>query len=215
MLRSLLATPSRTASTLALLIATTSLTGCDQFNNFVDNNKDKLNVPIETEQVMQLPIDLGAISGQAAGQPAPEKFEQVLPLPPADVDLNKESKPLADNKGLIKRLEITGIDITPVENTATSALPAFELRFGAFGETDVNKTVKIATVPAIPAGSTAVVQGQLDSAGMDAAQTHLLSLAFSQHTVATLKIAQGEKMPSGAAKLDIKLKLKATLNPVQ
>ncbi|MEY3014060.1 MAG: hypothetical protein RIT45_2795 [Pseudomonadota bacterium] len=205
----------RAALACSLLATVSITTGCDQINSFVDDNKSKLNVPIETEQVAQIAFDLGAVSGAAAGQPSPAAVEEKLPLPPADIDLNKESQALADNKGLIKRLEITGIEVTPTENTATSALPAFEIRIGAFGETDITKTAKIATVPAIPAGSTAVVSAAIDAAGTDAAQTNLLALAFSQHVSATMKIAKGEKMPSGAAKLDIKMKLKATLNPVK
>lgn len=191
-----------------------ALVGCDQLEEVVDNNKSKLNVPIETEQAVEVPIDLGAASGAAAGQPAPQDVDQAIAIPPAQLDLNKESKALADNKSKIKRLEFTSITATPTENTVTSALPAMEIWIGAFGAADTNGAAKIATIPSIPAGSTAPVQATIDAAGTDAAQAALLSLAFSQHTVAKLVIKKGEKLPSGAAKLQLKLKLKATLNPL-
>jgi hypothetical protein len=197
-------------ATLALALA-----GCDQLQDVVDKNKDKLNVPIEVAQKTALAIDIGAATGQLAGQKAPEAMETPLPLPPADVDLNKESQALADNKALIKRLEITGIDVAPSNNSVTGDLPAFELRIGAFGAKEAKDAVLIATVPAIPAGSAAPVSAVIDAAGMDAAQTHLLALAFSQHTVATLKVAQGGDVPGGKVDLELTMKLKATLNPVK
>lgn len=188
--------------------------GCDQFNAVVDKNADKLNVPIETEQVVEISVDIGAASGALAGQKAPDRIEQTLPLPPVDVDLNKESKALADNKGLIKRLEIVAVTVTPTTNTVTAALPKFELRIGAFGSTAAKDAFRIATIPAIPSKSTAVVDAVVDVAGTDAAQAHLLALAFSQHTVATMVVEKGADVPDGKADLKITMKLKATLNPL-
>ncbi len=188
--------------------------GCDQLQDVVDDNKSKLNLPIETAQAADFPIDFGAISGAAAGQPSPADVDQVIPIPPADVDLNKESKPLADNKKLIKRFEIVGITATPTANTATMAIPAIELWIGPFGAKDTANAVKIATIPSIPAGSTEVATATIDAAGMDAAQANLLTLAFSQITSAKLVVKKGDPMPSGAANLKITMQIKATLNPL-
>jgi hypothetical protein len=199
------------STTATVAIATT---GCDQLQDVVDDNKSKLNVPIETEQSAEFPIDFGAISGAAAGQPSPADLDQVIPIPPADVDLNKESKPLADNKKLIKRFEIVGITATPTTNTATMALPAIELWIGPFGAKDTANAVKIATIPSIPAGSTEAAAATIDAAGMDAAQATLLTLAFTQLTSAKLVVKKGDPMPSGAANLKITMKIKATLNPI-
>ncbi len=188
--------------------------GCDQLEDVIDDNKSKLDLPIETEQVTAVPLDLGAAAGAAAGQPAPQDVSQPIPIPPVDLDLNKQSPELAKHKGAIKRLEFTGITVTPLTNTVTSALPTIEIWVGPMGGKDTKGASKIATIPSIPAGSTAAVQAAIDVAGTDAAQAHLLALAFSQVTVANLVVKKGEKLPSGAANLQLKMKLKATLNPL-
>lgn len=206
---------TRTALALATAMSIGLVsTGCDQLQDVVDNNKDKLNLPIETEQAAEFPLDFGAISGATAGQPSPADVDQVIPMPPADVDLNKESKPLADNKKLIKRFEVTGITATPTANTATMAIPAIELWIAPFGAKDTANAAKIATIPSIPAGSTDAVTATIDAAGMDAAQANLLTLAFTQITSARLVVKKGEAMPGGAANLKIAMKIKATLNPL-
>ncbi len=202
------------AATIALALALTLAAGCDQLEDVIDNNKSKLDLPIETEQKTTVPLDLGAAAGVAAGKPSPQDVSQPIAIPPVDLDLNKQSPELAKHKGAIKRIEFTGITVKPLTNTVTSALPVIEIWVGPMGGKDTTGAAKIATIPAIPAGSTAAVQATIDVAGTDAAQAHLLTLAFTQHTIAKLVVKKGENMPSGAANLELTMKLKATLNPL-
>ncbi len=197
------------------LAALLALAACDQINDAIDDNKGALDVPVSTTWGFPFTMDLGQATGALAGQKAPEAKEHDLSTPAVDVDLVAEAPALANAKGRVKRLEITALTITPTANTVTGKLPAFDIYIGPKGATKPEDAVKIATVPSIEGGSTAAISAPIDSAGMEAAQPHLTSLAFAQLVVAKLAVAKGDDVPGGKADLTVDLALKATLNPLQ
>jgi hypothetical protein len=199
----------------ALLIATTSLSGCDQLSDAIDDNKSKLDVPIETTYSLPAAFDVGAATGAAAGQKAPADVTHDLSAPGQDVDLIKEAPALKNAEGRVKSLEIIKIEALPSSNSITGALPSFDLLIGPVGEKDSSKAIKVATIPSIPSKSTAVVAATIDAQGMKDAQTHLTTLRFSQHLVAKMVIKKGETVPGGKANLSVTLGLKAVLSPIK
>ncbi len=202
-------------TTLLAVAAVLSLTACDQFADAVDENKNKLDVPVQTSYTFSTSFDIGAIMGSAAGQKAPQKIEKDLSLPATSIDLVKQVPALANAKGRVKSFEITKIDAHPKVNSVTGALPSFDLHVGAHSNTDLAQTAKIATIPSIPSKSTAVVAAVLHKDGMAAAQPHFTALAFSQMIVAKMVVNKGETVPGGKADLDITLAIKAVLNPIK
>lgn len=200
---------------LLAVAALVALAGCDQINDAIDDNKGVLDVPIETEYAFPTSFDVGAVTGQTAGQKAPDKVEHDLSVPGQDIDLIKEAPALKNAEGRVKSLEILKIDALPTANTVTGPLPSFDLLIGALGEKDTTKAIKIATIPAIPPKSTALVQAQIDVQGLKDAQQHLTALKFSQHLVAKMVINKGEEIPGGKADLTVTLGLKAVLNPIK
>lgn len=195
--------------------ACVGLTGCDQIGDAIDNNKNVLDVPIETEYSFPTAFDVGAATGQAAGQKAPAKVTHDLSVPGQDVDLVKEAPALANAKGRVKSMEITKIEALPSTNTVTGALPSLDLLIGALGEKDVSKAIKIATIPSIPSKSTAVVSATIDAQGMKDAQKYLTTLGFSQHLVAKLVVEKDDTVPGGKADMTVTLGVKAVLNPIK
>ena len=203
------------AGPLAIALLATALLGCDQIGQAIDDNKGKLDVPIETDYSFPTAFDVGKATGQAAGQPAPADVEHDLSVPGQDVDLIKEAPALKNAEGRVKSLEITRIEALPSTNTVTGALPSFDLLIGPLGEKDASKAKKIATIPAIPSKSTAVVKATIDAAGMKEAQQYLTTLKFSQHLVAKMVVKKGDTVPGGKADLKVTLGMKAVLNPVK
>ena len=206
---------NRITLTVALLMSALALTGCDQFNKAVDDNKSLLDIPISTDYEFTTSFDIGTAMGPAAGQPAPADVSKTIAPPPSDVDLVAEVQALKDAKGRVKSFEITKIVITPTTNTLTSDLPSLELYIGPIGATDTTGSAKIATIPPIKAGATAAVNAVLDAAGQNAAQQWLTTLAFSQGMAATMVVKKGETVPGGKADLKIAMGLKIVLNPIK
>lgn len=201
--------------TTTLLLAPLMFGGCDQFSKVVEDNKSKLDIPISTDYEFVTAFDIGGAMGAAAGQTTPKDLTQSIAPPPSDVDLVAEVQALKDAKGRVKSFEILKIEVTPTTNTVTSDLPAFDLFIGPMGAKDTSGSAKIATIPSIKAGSTALVTAQLDAAGQKQAQQWLTSLAFSQGMVATMVVKKGDKVPSGKANLKIAMGLKVVLNPIK
>ncbi len=197
------------------LIALLAAAGCDQIGDAIDDNKDVLNVPIETDYTFKTAFDIGAATGKLAGQKAPDKIDEDLSLPAQDVDLVKEAPALKDAKGRVKSLEITKIQAKPFSNSVTGTLPSFDIYIGQLGEKDVSKAFKIATIPPIPPKSTAAVNATIHAQGTKDAQQYLTTLAFSQFLVARLVVEKGGDVPGGKANLDVTLALKAVLNPLK
>ena len=211
-MRQVISTCKAIAATIAVLAIGV---GCDQISDAIDENKGVLNVPIETDYTFPTAFDVGAATGALAGQKAPDKMEKDLSAPAQDVDLVKEAPALKDAKGRVKSLEITKIVAKPKSNSVTGVLPSFDIYIGALGNEDLSKAFKIATIPPIPAGSTANVNATIDSQGTADAQQHLITLAFSQFVVAKMVIEKGDQVPGGKADLDVTLGLKAVLNPIK
>ncbi|MCO4764129.1 MAG: hypothetical protein KC502_21640 [Myxococcales bacterium] len=201
------------ASAFALIAAVA--TGCGSFSDFVDDNKNKLDIPVTTDYEFVTSFDIGGAMGAAAGKPSPAELKKAIAPPPSKVDLVLEVPALSDAKGRVKSFEILKIVVTPTTNTVTSDLPAFDLYIGPMDAKDTSGSAKIATIPAIKAGSTAVVNAVLDAAGQKAAQQWLTTLAFSQGMVATMIVKKGENVPSGKADLKIAMGLKVVLNPIK
>ncbi len=202
-------------SFVAACLLLAPLCACDQIAEAIDDNKDKLDVPIETTHSFPTAFDVGAATGKAAGQKAPAKIEHDLSVPGQDVDLIKEAPALKNAEGRVKSLEIKRIEAKPTANSVTGTLPSFDLLIGPLGEKNAANAIKIATIPAIPAKSMAVVAATIDAQGMKDAQAHLTKLRFSQHLVAKLVVNKDDQVPGGKAALNVTLSLKAVLNPIQ
>ena len=198
----------RTTLLTSTLIALGLCVGCDQLS-------ESLDVDIVTDYTFPAAIDVGAVTGGTAGTVAPAQVSKDLAVPAQDVDLVKEAPALKDAKGRVKSIELTKISALPKTNTVTGVLPAFDIYIGALGNTDVKNAFKIATIPAIPAGSNTVVNATIDAEGTKSAQQFLTTLAFSQMLVAKLVVEKGESIPGGEADLNVTLGLKAVLNPVK
>ena len=191
------------------------LSGCDQINQKVQDNKSLLDIPIGTDYEFVTSFDIGGAMGALAGKTSPKELSQAIAPPPSNVDLIAEVQALKDAKGRVKSFEITKIEVTPTTNTVTADLPSFELYIGPLNATDTKGSAKLATIPSIKAGSTAKVSAILDAAGQNAAQQWLTSLAFSQGMVATMVVKKGGQVPSGKADLKISMGLKVVLNPIK
>ncbi len=198
------------AASLALpLAAVTTLPACDLFNQAKASVENAAQLPIDVTQSTKISIDVSLLTGTLAGQtipPGPD-LTQDLTTPPAPLDLAKEQPDLAKYaSGHIKTVEINKIGVTPTTNTLTGDLPAMDLYFGPTTAKGAADSIKVATIPAIKAGSTAAFDAQIDSAAMaKAGTTYLNTLAFSQMMSGKLVVKAGEKVPSG--KIDLKLDL--------
>ena len=73
----------------------------------------------------------------------------------------------------------------------------------------------VATIPSLPAGSTATIGGQFNDPGMAAAQPYVTSLQFSMIPASTLVVEQGQTVPSGSAVLEVTLAITATVDPTK
>lgn len=189
------------------LAATFSVAACDL-------SSDVLNVPIEFDTSFSVRADVGQATGAAAGQPAPADASYPLGLGAVPVDLLAVSSQLAANRDKVRAIELTQLRALPSNNTLTAATPPMDLYVGPAGATSPEQGVKVATIPAIPAGSSQPVQGVIDAAGLEAAQASLLSFEFTFIPVATLNVHKGEAIPSGAVDLQITTGIKATFNPL-
>lgn len=192
----------------SLLVASS---GCDLINDTADS----LNLPIEFDHSLNANLDIGAATGQAAGQPAPADVTYDLDLPPVPVDLASANSQIAANRNKLRSVEFTSIRVQPTSNSLTSATPPLDVYIGAKGATSVDDGIKIATIPPIPAGSTGVVNATIDAAGQTAAQGHITSLDFTVILSAALDVQAGETVPGGAAALTITLAVKAVVNPTK
>ena len=162
-------------------------------------------------------LDVGALTGALAGQPAPAPgLTQDLALPPVAVDLNKSQPNIAKYaNGHIVTLEINKIAVTPSNNTLTADLPALDIYFGPATAKTVADGIKVATIPPIKAGSTTAVDATIDAAAMTQAGTKYLStLAFSQIMDGKLVIATGGAVPGGKVDLKLDLGLHAVVTPL-
>jgi len=193
-----------------LLVFVATGAGCALFG--IDDDLG-FDLPISAEHSFNIPIDLGALP--TSGSVAPERLETPLPLPPAPVDLTKASPELNSNKDKLKSVEITKIRVKPKTNSLTAALPPLELYVGPSGALLPANGVRIATIPSIPAGSTAEVAGQIDDAGMASAQTYITSLQFAFIPASTLIVEKGQTVPGGSADLEITLEITATVDPTK
>lgn len=193
-----------------LLIFVMGASGCALFG--IDDDLG-FDLPISAEHTFNVPIDLGALP--TSGSVAPQRLETPLPLPPAPVDLTQASPELNSNKDKLESVEITKIRVTPKTNSLTAALPPLELYVGPSGAMLPADGILIATIPSIPAGSTAEVPGQIDAVGMAAAQTHITSLKFAFIPASTLIVEEGQTVPGGSADLEITLEITATVDPTK
>lgn len=176
---------------------------------------DAINIPIEFEHTTSLDIDIGNTTGAAAGQPSPGDAQYPVEVGAVPVDLLSQSSDLAANKEKIRRLEFTVIRVAPKTNTLTSPSPPMDLYIGPKGAKTTGESIRVATIPSIPAGSTATVQAPIDAAAMDAAQPHLLSFDFVMIPAGTLSVKKGETVPGGKLDFDLTLGIKAIINPTK
>ena len=197
---------------LALLLAAGlfGLSSCALFGLDDDLGFD---VPISTTQSFTVPINLSALP--TSGTTAPERLEIPLDLPAAPIDLAEASSEFSSKKDKLEKIEITNLKVTPKSNTLTGDLPPMELYIGPVDASSAADGELIYTIPVIAAGSTTEVYGTRDDAGMDAAQTHLLSLSFSFVPSAVLIVEQGDEVPGGAAELEFEIEITATVDPLK
>lgn len=195
-------------SLVVVALPATALGGCDILNKAASDVTNAVtNIPIDVNQSTKISLDVGTLVGALAGQKTPQELKQEIATPPVPVDLNKEQPELAKYaNGHIKTLEIAKIAVTPTTNTLTGDLPQLDLYVGA---TDIKSTadgIKVATIPAIKAGSTELVNATIDTAAMTTAGTkYLAKLAFGQMLKGTLVVPAGGSVPNG--KIDLKLDL--------
>ncbi|PKN57451.1 MAG: hypothetical protein CVU23_01250 [Betaproteobacteria bacterium HGW-Betaproteobacteria-17] len=201
-MRALATLNGRLVATL-LIFATTALGGCD------------LEIPIGFNHAFDVPIALGDATGAAAGQTAPADVSYPVAMNAVTVDLVSSSTQLASNRDKVQSISLTGVTVTPRANTLTGATPPIDLYIGPAGATSPTQAVKIATLPAIPAGSTAVVTASIDATGQQNAQPWLTSLDFTVIPVATLTVKAGQTVPGGAADLHIVLGVEATVDALK
>lgn len=180
-----------------------------------DSATDLLDFPIEFGHTINTPVDLGQATGPAAGQPSPVDATYPLAMPAVPVDLVSANSDIAANRTKLRSVEFTGIRVAPTSNTLTAATPPIELYVGPAGATAPEQGVRIATLPAIPAGSTATASAAIDAAGQSQAQPWITSLNFTVIPKATLSVAAGQTVPGGAADLAITLDVKAVVNPAK
>jgi len=195
---------------LRLLLAAMLLTVAPSCALFGFDEDGGFDLPISASESVVVPVDLSSVPN--SGQTAPQDVDIPLDLPAQPVDLASASQDLDKNKDKLERLEIKRLNITPQNNSLTRDLPPIDLFIGPF-DGDPNGAVKIATIPSIPAGSTERVVGQIDDAGMDAAQPFLTSLQFSFQPSGTLEVKQGEEIPGGRADLELLIEVQATVDP--
>ncbi len=198
--------PLLTAAAVAVMALT--FVQCDAFS-------DALDIPISFDHDFNVRADIGAATGAAAGQPSPADATYPLTIGAVPVDLISASPDLAKNRSKVQAIELTQIIVTPTTNSLTSATPPIDLYIGPAGATTVTQAIKVATLPAIPAGSSDAAQATIDAAAQDAAQQYLTSFDFTIIPVATLAVSAGETVPGGAVDLNILMGIKATLNPVK
>ena len=195
-------------SLFVVALPAVALSGCDILNKAASDVTNAVtNIPIDVTQSTKISLDVGTLIGAAAGQKAPADTTQAITTPPQPVDLNKEQPDLAKYaNGHIKTLEIAKIAVTPTTNTLTGNLPALDLYVGPTDLKNATDGIKVATIPAIPAGSTALVNATIDAAAMTQAGTqYLAKLAFAQALKGTLVVKAGDTLPGG--KIDLKLDL--------
>lgn len=197
-----LAPIGRLVATL-LVLAAPALGGCD------------LEIPIGFDHAFDVELGLGAATGAAAGQIAPADASYPVAMSAVKVDLVSSSTQLAANRDRVKSITLTGVTVTPRANTLTGATPPIDLYIGPAGATSPTEAVKIATLPAIAAGSTAVVTASIDATGQQNAQQWLTSLDFTVIPVATLTVKKGQTVPGGAADLHIVLGIEASVAAVK
>lgn len=197
---------------LAGLVAfiTMGVVGCGLFGG-----DEVFDLPIETSTDFDVSFDVGAVTGEAAGQQAPERLEYDLTLPGIPIDFTTVSEDLNDNKSKLREVSITFIKVTPTENTVTGELPDIDLYINASGTTGIEGGHRIATIPPIQPGSLTPVNATIHVAGMEAAQPMITSLKFNVVPSANLVVEQGETVPGGAAALNIEIGLRAVVNPTK
>ena len=202
------------AATLALPLV--ALPACDLFNQAKSAVENAAQIPIDVTQSTKVSFDLGKAMGATAGQTTPVKIEQDLPLPAAPVDLNKEKPELAKYaNGHIVTVEINKIAVTPTTNTLTADLPSLDIYFGPATATKASEGIKVATIPAIPKGSTKAVDAIIDAAGMKKAGTdYLAKLAFAEIMTGKLIIEAGASVPNGQIDLNLDLGVHAVVTPL-
>ncbi len=207
----------RTASLALPLAAVTVLPACDLFNQVAAAAQNAANISVDETESTNVSLDVSALTGALAGQPAPAPgLTQDLALPPVAVDLNKSQPNIAKYaNGHIVTLEINKIAVTPSSNTLTADLPALDIYFGPTTAKTPADGIKVATIPPIKAGSTTAVDATIDAAAMTQAGTKYLStLAFSQIMDGKLVIATGGMVPGGKVDLKLDLGLHAVVTPL-
>lgn len=189
---------------LLAILAAASFTGCDS-----------LALPIAFDQSFDVGVALGDATGAAAGQAAPADVSYPLTMNAVTVDLVTSSPQLAANRDKVQSITLTGVTVTPSNNTLTAATPPIDLYIGPAGATSPTQGVRVATLPAIPAGSSAVVTASIDATGQQNAQEWLTSLDFVVIPVATLTVSKGQTVPGGAADLHVALGVEATIDALK
>ncbi|TNF36772.1 MAG: hypothetical protein EP329_04800 [Deltaproteobacteria bacterium] len=194
----------RSLTVLVALLAATSLTGCDS-----------LDIPIGFDQSFDVHVSLGDVTGAAAGQPAPADASYPLALSPIRIDLVSSSPQLESNRDKVQSITLGGLTVTPSNNSLTAATPPIDLYVAPAGATSPSQGLRIATLPSVPAGSTAVVSASIDAAAQQSAQPWLTSLDFVFIPVATLSVQQGQTVPGGAADLHVTVGVEATIDALK
>lgn len=205
------------ATTLALpLAAVTALPACDLFNQAKAAVQNAAQIPIDQMESTKVTLDLTQVIGAAAGQTTPQDLNQEITTPASPLDLNKTQPEITKYaNGHIVTLEINKIGVTPTTNTLTGDMPALDLYIGAVDAKDTSTAIKVATIPAIKAGSTAAFDAQIDTAAMTkAGTTYLSKLAFSQMMHTKLTVKAGDKVPGGKVDLKLDLGLHAVVTPL-
>ena len=190
------------ATSLALPLAVLPvLPACDLFKKV----EQAAQIPVDVMESAQVSLDVGQLTGQLAGKVTPVDLSQDLATPPIVLDLNKSQPDLAKYaNGHIVTIEINKIVVTPTANTMTGDLPALEIYFGPTTAKGLADGVKVATIPPIPKGSLAPMDGVIYADAMaTAGSKYLATLAFSEMLNGKLFVKAGDTVPGG--KIDLKL----------
>lgn len=201
---------------LALGVTLVGVNACGIFDKAKASVEAAAELPLDATESTKITLDVSAVLGAAAGQTTPTELKQDVTTPPAVVDLNKSQPDLAKYaNGHIKTVTITKITVQPTTNTLTGDLPALDIYIGPTDAKSTADGIKVATIPAIKAGSTTAFDAQIDTAAMaSAGSKYLAKLAFSQALKGTLQVAAGGKVPSGKVDLKIDLGVHAVVSPL-
>lgn len=141
--------------------------------------------------------------------PAPKTL--VAPLGDV-VDVDDAASGLDGLLSSIDRIEVTLIDAHVRANTLTVDSSPIDIFWGPEGASGVDEMRHLATIPAIPAGSTTLGEVALDPAGVDGLSDHLVTISRRARFFARTRVdlVPGGRYPEGSLELEAVVSIRAT-----